>query len=370
LQALQQARAEGDPFKLALVDMHMPEMDGEAVGRAVRADGDLADTRLVVLASLGLRCEAGRLREIGFSGHATKPVRREVLKGVLSQALAGAPDSESRPNAACPMADDPLPGLARRKARILLAEDNITNQQVALGVLKKLGLTADAVANGREALHALRTTPYDLVLMDVQMPVMDGMETTRAIRTRELGGRMIPIIAVTAHAMRGDREKCLAAGMNDYISKPVSPRALSEVLGKWLPKDSAVGLLTSEVESRPRPPNHQPTPLVWNRAAMVERLLGDEELAETILQGFLTDIPRQIETLRVYLEALDAGGVQRQAHTIKGAAANVEGQALRAKALELETAARTGDLRSAETLFQDLLSAFEALGHAMKMDSP
>ena len=127
---------------------------------------------------------------------------------------------------------------AGRKARILLAEDNITNQQVALGILKKLGLRADAVANGAEALKALETIPYDLVLMDVQMPVMDGLEAPgrSAIRNPQSAITQIPIIAMTAHAMQGDRERCLEAGMNDYVSKPVSPQALAEVLARWLPK--------------------------------------------------------------------------------------------------------------------------------------
>ena len=149
-----------------------------------------------------------------------------------------------RPIATRHTAREMLNLFAGRKVRILLAEDNITNQQVALGILKKLGLRADAVANGAEAVHALETLPYDLVLMDVQMPKMDGLEATRRIRNAEFTGHSslsIPIIAMTAHAMQGDRRKCLKAGMNDYISKPVSPRALAEALDKWLPREKAEG---------------------------------------------------------------------------------------------------------------------------------
>ncbi|MBI9087553.1 MAG: response regulator, partial [Desulfobacterales bacterium] len=241
LQALYRALDEKDPFRLAVVDMQMPGMDGEAVGRAVKADAKIADTRLVMLTSLGARGDAKRLQEIGFAAYATKPVRHEELKGVLSQALYSGADGAPRPIATRHTAREALPDFAHRKARILLAEDNIINQQVALGILKKLGLSADAVANGREVIEALNILPYDLVLMDVQMPEMDGLEATRQIRGPQsaIPNRSIPIIAMTAHAMQGDKDRCLEAGMDDYVTKPVSPRALAEALDKWLPKDGA-----------------------------------------------------------------------------------------------------------------------------------
>ncbi|MDR3553745.1 MAG: PAS domain S-box protein [Syntrophobacteraceae bacterium] len=370
LQSLYRALGRGDPFRLALVDLQMPGMDGETVGRAVRADPKLAETRLVMLTSLGSRGDAMRFREIGFSGYATKPVRHEELKAILSQALTGAVAGEPRPIVTRHTARELLTSLAHRKARILLAEDNITNQQVALGILMKLGLTADAVANGREAIQALQAVPYDLVIMDVQMPGMDGLEATREIRARVSAYRRIPIIAMTAHAMQGDRARCLQAGMNDYLSKPVSPRELVEALEKWLPKESAAGLKEPRFRSG-QPPEEglRPSPSVWNRGAILERLMGDEELTETILEGFLADMPRQIDALRAYLDAGDAAAVQKQAHTIKGAAANVGGEVLRLRAFELEKAAGAGDLQNLKTLQRELDVAFEALKQAMKGDS-
>ena len=239
LHAFYRALEDNDIFRLAVIDMQMPGMDGEALGRIIKADKRLADTRMVMLTSAGMRGDARRLQEIGFAGYVTKPIRHQELKGVLSLALAERNQWTPRPIVTRHLARDLLNNLfANRKARILLAEDNITNQQVALGILKKLGLRADAVANGAEVMKSLEIIPYDLVLMDVQMPVMDGLEATQRIRDPQstVPNHRIPIIAMTAHAMQSDREKCLAAGMDDYVSKPVSPQTLAEVLKKWLPK--------------------------------------------------------------------------------------------------------------------------------------
>jgi PAS domain S-box-containing protein len=374
LQALYRALSEQDPFRLVVVDMQMPGMDGEAVGRAVKADTKLAETRLVMFTSLGARGDVKRLQEIGFAGYAAKPVRHEELKGVLSLALSSGADSDSRPMATRHTARESLLDFAHRKARILLAEDNITNQQVALGILKKLGLSADAVANGREALDALKTLPYDLVLMDVQMPEMDGLQATRQIRSSRsaIPNRSIPIIAMTAHAMQGDKERCLEAGMDDYVTKPVSPRVLAEALEKWLPKETGIhysAVRSQNTETR----NAEPEPhssLIWDRAGMLERLMGDEEIAGTILEGFVMDIPRQIEALRAYLDHGDAAGAERQAHTIKGASANVGGEALQALASELEEAGKAGDLESIKTRMDELAATFAELKQTMKGDAP
>ncbi len=239
LEHLRQAQAAGTPFPLAVLDMQMPGMDGETLGRTILADHRLAFTRLIMLTSLGRRGDTQRLSEIGFKGFATKPIHHQTLKALLIKVLAcpaeGEPGREKKivTSHSAWESYHPFQGL---KARILLAEDNPVNQQMALIMMRKLGLHADAVASGEEALKALEMIPYDLVLMDVQMPVMDGLEASRRIRdpnTRVLN-HQVPIIAMTAGAMLGDREKCLAAGMNDYLSKPVVKRTLIEILEKWL----------------------------------------------------------------------------------------------------------------------------------------
>ncbi len=243
LQALYRARDENDPFRIAVIDMQMPGMDGETLGRTIKTDARLADTRMVMLTSIGTRGDAKHFESIGFAGYATKPIRHQELQAVLSLALSERDVTEPtpRPIATRHLARETMKQLfAGRTARILLAEDNITNQKVALGILRTLGLKADAVANGAEAVKALETLPYDLVLMDVQMPEMDGLEATRHIRDSQSAvlNHRIPILAMTAHAMQGDRERCLEAGMNDYVAKPVAPQTLAEALDMWLPKEN------------------------------------------------------------------------------------------------------------------------------------
>ena len=253
LQALYKAIEDSDPFLIAVIDMQMPGMNGETLGKAIRADVRLAATRLVMLTSMGTGGDEKHFEALGFAGFATKPIRHQELKSVLSLILSRPTNVESASQHIVTrrMAQDLLAPSINCKARILLAEDNITNQQVALGLLKKLGLRADAVANGQEVLNSLETIPYDLILMDVQMPEMDGLEATRRIRAQKaeslerhssshhssvhVPNPHIPIIAMTAHAMQGDRERCLAAGMNDFVTKPVSIQALADALSKWLP---------------------------------------------------------------------------------------------------------------------------------------
>jgi CheY-like chemotaxis protein len=257
------------------------------------------------------------------------------------------------------------PDFSQRRARILLAEDNITNQQVALAILRKLGVSADVVANGREALDALKTLPYDLVLMDMQMPEMDGLEATRRIRDPQtaIPNRSIPIVAMTANAMQSDREMCLEAGMNDYITKPVSPAALAGAIEKWLPE--AGGSRNEQAGKTGSSPFAPPSVVIWDRAGMLERMMGDEDLARTISEGFLDDMLRQIARLKEYLKAGDAASAERQAHTIKGAASIVGGEALRAVAFEMEKAGQAGDLGAVKARMDILEAAFDQLRREM-----
>ena len=320
---------------------------------------------MVMLTSLGARGDARHFEEIGFAAYSTKPIRHMDLFNVLSSVLSGTPDSGPQPIVTRYSARERWQSFAGVHPRILLAEDNITNQQVALGILKKLGLRAEAVANGAEAVKALESIPYDLLLMDVQMPVMDGIEATRQIRNPEsaIPNHRVPIIAMTAHAMQGDRERCIEAGMNDYVSKPVSPQALSEVLARWLPKKDVESGLNAE--ETPPPVLHPSSPVVFDRAGMLKRLMNDEDLARVVTESFLDDIPRQIEALRRCLEAWDAPGSERQAHTLRGASSNVGGEARRALAFEMEKASKAGDLGSVRARMDDLEFGFAQLQEAM-----
>jgi CheY-like chemotaxis protein/HPt (histidine-containing phosphotransfer) domain-containing protein len=264
--------------------------------------------------------------------------------------------------------------------RILVAEDNLTNQQVALGILKKLGLRADVVANGVEVLNSLATLPYDLVLMDVQMPGIDGLEATRQIRNQQslVLNHQVPIIAMTARAMLGDRERCLAAGMNDYLTKPVSLQASAEALDKWLPQRSLEsGARNAEPGQEreraaaggcPSSRSSSNSPLIFDKAAIMTRLADDEEVVQVVIRVFLKDMPRQIEALMVALQAGDAAGAGSQAHAIKGAASNVGGDALRAVAFEMEEAGRAGDLETVAARLPEMEAQFVRLAEAMERE--
>ena len=364
LKALHLAHESGDHFHVAILDMQMPGMDGAELARTIKADKTIKDTILVLMTSLGQRGDAQAMKQLGFAAYLTKPVRQAALFGCLSAVLTNAAkDQEEQPLVTRHVVNE----LQRVSMRILLAEDNITNQQVALGILKKLGFSADAVANGAEALKSLETLPYDLVLMDVQMPEMDGYEATRQIRNPQsaVANHEIPIIAMTANAMKGDREKCLAAGMNDYLSKPVMPRELADVLDRWLPKKPALSMAARAPRGLAAASGRQKQATVFDKAGMLDRLMDDEELARTVVKGFLDDIPKQIRLLRDCIEAADVPGATRQAHTIKGASANVGGEALRAVAFEMEQAAGAGDLKAVLAAMPELENQFVLVKEAM-----
>jgi signal transduction histidine kinase/CheY-like chemotaxis protein len=233
LDRLREATCEGDPYSVALLDMLMPGMDGAELGRRIKESPDLRDTRLIMMTSIGGQGDRARFTESGFAGYINKPLRQSQLRECLAIVSGRAEPAATMPPQDL-VAGTAESGSRKRRARILLADDNAINQLVALKILRKLGYRADAVADGQEAIKALESFPYDLVLMDCQMPEMDGFEATRAIRSLKMD---IPIIAMTANAMKGDRELCLEAGMNDYLSKPVKSAELSAALERWLKED-------------------------------------------------------------------------------------------------------------------------------------
>ena len=233
LLMLRQATRMTEPFRVALVDTSLPDVDGEELGRQMAADSQLNGTALVLMGSLGRQIDPERLQASGFAGHVSKPIWERSLREAML-ALGGKGNVAARP---VESRRTLLSALRKNgHARILVAEDNWANQTVAEAMLNKLGYHADLVANGLEALQALRKADYDVVLMDCEMPEMDGYEASRRVRDLATGARnhSIPIIAVTADAMPGDREKCLQAGMSDYLAKPIEAPQLAAILEKWL----------------------------------------------------------------------------------------------------------------------------------------
>ncbi len=364
LKALYLARDAGDPFRIAILDMQMPGMDGCALGRAIKTDETLKGTHLILLSSLGQRGDAKQMEEVGFSACLTKPARQSELFDCLAAVLAG-----TTPNRQPVVTRHTVRETQRGAARILLAEDNITNQDVAVGIVRNWASARMPWPTAPRAVHALETLPYDLVLMDIQMPEMDGLEATRHIRDvhSSVLDHEVPIVAMTAHALQGDREKCLQAGMNDYVSKPIVPHVLAEALEKWLPEGTAPA-----VEEKPGKSEAgvsgtagEAVAPVFDRAGMMARLMGDEGLARRIAEGFLEDIPKQIETLKTYLKEGDVARTQRQAHTIKGASANMGGEAMRAVAFGMEKMAKAGDLDAVMANLPELDAQFDLLKKTM-----
>ncbi|MHB8203922.1 MAG: response regulator, partial [Desulfomonilaceae bacterium] len=234
LVELRHACLTGDPYEIAILDMQMPGMDGETLGEIIKGDSVIRDLVLVMMTSLSRRGDAKRLEEKGFSGYLTKPVRQKQLYDCLLMSL-GQAQGEGGPGKRSIVTRHSIAEAKRKRLHVLVVEDNYTNQRLAVSVLEKLGHDVNAVSHGLEALDMLKTNRYDIILMDVQMPIMDGLEATRFIRqgSIEILDPNVRIIAMTAHAMKGDRERCLEAGMDDYISKPVQAADLVDVLQRW-----------------------------------------------------------------------------------------------------------------------------------------
>ncbi len=356
LEKLDQARKGGRPFRLALLDMQMPEMDGESLCRAIKANPALAATELVLLTSIGKIRSSSELAEMGFAAHLTKPVKKSQLYNCLLSVLAASaqrpdPEKETAQDRAGAASD--LAG--RRRARILVAEDNAVNQKVALGMLRKLGFSADAVGNGKEAIDALEKIRYDLVFMDVQMPEMNGFEATAVIRdpNSRVLDHGVPVIAMTAHAMHGDREMCLKAGMNDYVPKPVNAKSLARVLEKYLPADPP-GAQEGREE---KPPAPAPVPVEIGQ--IQETADGDKAFERELIELFVSDNEERLKALESLMASQDAEAVRREAHTIKGASASAGATGMREIAARLEELDPRKELAQALRLLEELKAEFE-----------
>jgi PAS domain S-box-containing protein len=323
LERLRQAAREGDPYPLAIIDMKMPEMDGLALARAIKADADIADTRLVLMTEFGRRLTVEELRNVGIADWRNKPVRQSLLFDCLAGVMIGVP----KPRTETPSAKT---SRSRRSERVLIAEDNAVNQRVALGQMRKLGYTADVVGDGFEVLQSLDKIAYDIVLMDCHMPEMDGYEATAAIREREGAGKRTWIIAMTANAMSGDREQCLAAGMDDYVSKPVRLDDLAAVLER----------AHCELSIQAEGPAVDPQTLATLRELPGE---GEKNILERLVSIFCESGPLALQELSAALTRQDAAGVSLIAHTLQSSSGQFGASRLQEYCAELEIAGRDGN---------------------------
>jgi len=358
-----------------LADMHLDDMTGDAFGAMIQDHSELSGPGIIVLTSLGQSVDRQFLEEIGISALLNKPVDFRQLITVLKAVYSGQKGLIQERFKVPGIADITGRGSEgfKSEARILLAEDNLINQQVAVGLLAKLGLTADTVMNGQEVLNTLKEKDYDLILMDIQMPVMDGMTALKKIRkSRNLKNPGIPIVAMTAHALEGDRERLLRDGMNDYISKPIIFENLRQVLLRWLSGGEDLPSLSEDSggtgksgSGESADPTDEGAVQVWDTKAVLSRLMGDQVLLEKVVDWTLEDMPKQLDELHRHAEAGDMQLLERSAHTIKGAAANVGAEVLRELASRMEAAAAKGSLDSCLSLIGEFDQAFVLLVDSM-----
>jgi len=325
LSALRTARDAGDPFPLVLLDLQMPGRDGFSLADEVRRDPALARTRIVLLASSIGPAEVDRCHELGIKAHLAKPVKPSQLRDVLRAVLGGV--GRQTPPAPAAAATS----RAGRRRRILLAEDNRVNQRVATDLLEGRGHEVVVAGNGREALELLERSSFDLVLMDVQMPVLDGFEATAEIRRKETAGaRRVPIIAMTAHALSGDRERCLQGGMDGYLPKPIDPQALFSAV-EGVPDIRATGLPAAEAA-------------VFDESQALGQVGGKKDVLLDILRLFLEETPRYMDELTAAVARKDASKIGFVAHTFKGSSATLGARKAEQAANGLEKIARDPSL--------------------------
>ncbi|HEV2350211.1 MAG TPA: response regulator [Terriglobia bacterium] len=356
LAALRRANELGMSFPLVITDMQMPDMDGFGLAEQIKRNHYLAGATIMMLTSGGQRGDAARCRELGVTAYLTKPVKQSELWEAILATLGKKPQEKERASLVTRHSLREV----HRIYRILLAEDNPVNQTLAIRLLEKQGHTVLVAGTGREALAALQEPSargFDLILMDVQMPEMDGFEATTRIRKSEkLTGQRIPIIAMTAHAMTGDRERCLAAGMDGYIAKPIHQDELIRTM------DSLVNV------PRPTPPDsaHLTPAALLDKEAIAERMGGDLELIRGVIRLFSEDCPRMMAEVRKSVETHNPGALRDAAHALKGAIGNFTSEGAFKAALQLEMMGQSGDLARVVELYAALEKETGALGLALE----
>jgi CheY-like chemotaxis protein len=345
LELLCAAAAQGSPFALLVSDVHMPDQDGFEFVQAVRADPALSRITIMILTSGGRRGDGQRCRELGIGAYLLKPVSRLELIEAAVMALSG-PGTRS---SGMQLVTRHTFREEKKSLRVLLAEDNPVNQEVASAMLRKRGHEVDIVDNGVDAVASAGRKGYDIILMDLQMPGMDGLRATAEIR-KQPRERPVPIIAVTANAMSGERERCLAAGMDDYLAKPFKPTDLFAVVEGWAHAETAK-------ESGPQ---------AFTAVVDIEGLRGElrsagvEEVADQLFRTFLADAPGRMTALLDAAAKEDAHEIERAAHAYKSAAATIRAQELAALLKEAEQAAKSGDAATAAGFIPLIRNAHDA----------
>jgi len=346
IQMLKEAKEASDPFQIAIVDMNLPDMDGLVLGKQLLAESK--ELSLIMMTSWTQRGDAARLSDAGFSAYLPKPLRQNQLRECIAAVLGRASDSQAAEKESSLITRHSLTEAQKTRIRILIVEDNPTNQLISTKMIQKMGYRSEAVANGLEAVSALQRIPYDLVLMDGHMPQMDGLEATKIIRDSHSGvlNPEVPIIAMTGKASETDRINFLKAGMNDVLVKPVRSNELANAIELWLGRASShQSISTPFDQSQPQKP-----PVVFDRESLMDQVLQDTQTAKYVAEVFFSSIPVLLQKLTKAIQEHDYYSAEEHAHAIKGESSSVGGFALMDVAKRIEKAAREGKHNDLESL--------------------
>ena len=383
IESLRNAHRAGDPYHIVLLDMQMPGMDGEQTARAIKSDPSIKDAKILILTSMGQRGDAARLEALGCSGYLLKPVKQQMLFDAVLAVLGRSADETSILITRHMLSEKRNEGI-----RLLLAEDNPVNQKLAVILLQKAGYLVDAVETGTQAFEKIQNNPYSAVLMDVQMPEMDGFESTRLIRAWETKtGQHIPIIAMTAYAMAGDRERCIEAGMDDYVTKPLEPRALFNAIDRWTQKNDSAKITQTIKQDQPIDSQQEFSPMLtadWvggsetapsfetpdpDPVSQAESTLarppadlegalfrfdGDRAFMMEMCREFKDHLPNRIEEFKSALSKGDMNSLCRLAHNLKGVSLNFNAVPLSEIAAKLEICGKQEKSTEAAALVEQI----------------
>jgi CheY-like chemotaxis protein len=348
LMALKHARESDEPIRLVLTDAHMPTMDGFRLAEEIRREAQLAATQVIMVTSGGQRGDAARCRELEVSAYLTKPVRQVDLLEAIVNVLG----TTVRAPEKLPVVTRHSLREKRRGLRILVAEDNVVNQRLTEHLLRAGGHHVAVADNGREALELLEKQTFDLALVDVQMPEMDGFQLTAAIREKEKNTEAhLPIIAMTAYAMKGDRERCLEVGMDSYVAKPINSSQLFETI-------DSVQCAELKASASVQSPVSQE---ILDESTLRARFSGEPELLREVVSLYLENCPNLVDGIRGAVERGDARALEWAAHKLKGTVANFAARAAYDAALRLEVMGRKGHLQQAAEALERLESALAEL---------
>ena len=356
LELIDEAFQKKAPFKLALLNIQHSESNSFALTKAIKKEPFGEDLKIIMISSMGQRGDARRCKEMGISGYLSKPIKQSELLDTILITMDLQKGEEKEPTVITRHKVCDLKG----RLNILLAEDNIVNQTLAINLLKSRGHRVTLASTGREAVKAFQTHQFHLIFMDIQMPEMDGFEATQAIRKSGKEGSLVPIIAMTAHAMKGDQEKCMEAGMDDYVSKPIKPKALFDAI-------------TTVMQGKKKERIHDPedlytspdAPIHFDMKRAMETVLDDPEIFREITSIFIQELPDTLATIKQAIHAEDGDALERAAHNLKGSVGNFGADTAYAAALTLEEIGRKKALTTAKNAFSILEKALTDLAQEL-----